>query len=72
MKLRLERTLENFFEKGLTIVVLLKTNTKACFLAVGVVAEVGTFVPYFVTDIVGVMFHVMEMLNFGRISDMCC
>lgn len=38
----------------------------------GVVAEVSTFAPYFITDIVGVTFHVVELLDLDRISTVYC
>lgn len=35
-------------------------------------AEVSTLAPYFITDIVGVTFHVVELLELDRISTMYC
>lgn len=43
-----------------------------CLLSVRVVAEVGTSAPYFITDIAGVMFPVVEMLELDRISGEFC
>lgn len=38
----------------------------------GVVGEVATFAPYFITDVVGVIFCVVELLEVERISGLDC
>lgn len=45
-----------------------------CLLSGGAggVVEVGTLAPYFIIDVVDVMFYVVEMLELNRISGMNC
>lgn len=64
--------LENFLEKWLSIVLSCITNFESMLAVCGNGGWNWYFAPYFITNVVGVMFHGVEMSELDRIFGMNC
>lgn len=71
MKLKMI-VLENFLEKELSIVLSCITSFGSMLAVCGSSGWNWYFAPYFITNVVGVMFHGVEISELDRLSGMNC